>query len=71
MLALLALEVGESEPVGGVDDQVEHRPAQTQATRLAREKADRLGPTAHFFKRSRASWPPRASTLVSTLSKIA
>ena len=49
---LLAVEVGEPETMGGVDDQVEYRPAQTQATRFTRKAADHLRPTAHFFERS-------------------
>ena len=40
----LAVEVGEGDTVGVGDDEVEHRPAQRQADRLAGEAANHLGP---------------------------
>src|SRR5680860_32974 len=48
----LAVEIGEGDPVRMGDDQVEHRPAERQAARLAREAPDHLGPPADLAERA-------------------
>src|SRR5919106_4989059 len=50
---LLAVDVGELDPVAGVVDlQVEHRPDQREAALLARESSDHLRPSLHLAERA-------------------
>ena len=47
---VLTIKVGETQSVCGVNDQVEHRPAQAEAAGFAREPADHFCPTSNFFE---------------------
>ena len=47
---VLAIQIGEPQAMCGLDDQVEHRPAQTQAARLAWETANHFRSSAHSFE---------------------
>jgi hypothetical protein len=49
---LLTIQIGEAESVGSVNDEVEHGPAQAEATRLTRKTTDHFRPSSNFFQRS-------------------
>ena len=49
---MLAIEISETKAMRRVDDQVEHRPAQAQATGFSRETPNHLRPAPDFFKGS-------------------
>src|SRR5262249_31082627 len=53
------LQRGEAESASAGYEQVEHRPAQTQATRLAREAGDHLRPPLGLPRRGRLGRRPR------------
>ena len=49
---LLSIKIGEPQAMCRVDDQVEHRPAQAQATGFSGETTNHLRPAPDFFKGS-------------------
>jgi hypothetical protein len=49
---LAILELGQAEATSAGEEQVEHRPAQAQAARLAGEAPDDLGAPPHLLERA-------------------